>query len=368
MAETKNTTTDALEERYLAASRLVNSIRCLIHNKDVADIYDAAAKIYKALGDYKDSPELYSQCIQKAEQHKALADKELEEEKINVTPNIKDDDEKKGFFHKPLLVIVLLILIVAVAGVVYLKTVSGRYARACFYEKNENYEKSYKMFGNLKDYKDSESKSLACRYAYASECVANGDLENAKKAYRALADYKDSEQKLAETEIQIIKNTDIGGNVLFGEAHWIIVEKQQNKVLLVKSLPVNGFAYNNKSKSVTWENCSLRAYLNNEFFSEIFTDAMAQSIIETDISVPDTDKYNTIGGNPTTDKVFLLNADQFVQYQELLSNYLRDCWLINPGSTQSTAQFVSYGEVMDYGYDVSNTNIYIRPALWLSIE
>ena len=64
----------------------------------------------------------------------------------------------------------------------------------------------------------------------------------------------------------------------------------------------------------------------------------------------------------------MLNGSQAEQYEEILSNYLRDWWLIGPGNSKNTAQYVSYGKVMDYGYIVTDTNIHIRPALWVSIK
>lgn len=70
----------------------------------------------------------------------------------------------------------------------------------------------------------------------------------------------------------------------------------------------------------------------------------------------------------TVDKIFMLNGSQAEQYEEILSNYLRDWWLIGPGNSENTAQYVSYGKVMDYGYIVTDTNIHIRPALWVSIK
>ena len=120
---------------------------------------------------------------------------------------------------------------------------------------------------------------------------------------------------------------------------------------------------------MTWETCSLRKYLNGEFLEETFTKEMRGTILDTDITVSDNDLYGTKGGNSTTDKIFLLNSIQAeMKYNDILANYLRDCWLIDPGSKQNTAMFMSYGKVMEYGYEVTNTNMHIRPALWISIK
>lgn len=357
------------ETNYLQATRLMTAIRCMTRDKDKAHMYRSIAKIYKALGDYKDSAELYAECMKKAEACTTSAaeyeKKTMEAGKPVISDNKKD---KKHIFKKIMHFIGILIIVLAIGSIIYLKTEPGRYARASFYEKTGNYQKSYKMFNNLKTYKDSANRSAECRYKYASESFADKHYETARKAYSVLGDYKDSEQMLSSTEIEIIKNAKIGDNILFGGYHWMVTDKEKNKVLLVKALPIQGFAYNNENKDVTWENCSLRSYLNNEFLEETFNDSMITSILDTKIKVPDNAKYGTTGGDATTDKIFLLNAKQFKKYSDILSNYLRDCWLINPGNTQSTAQFVSYGEIMDDGYNVTNTTIHIRPALWVTVD
>ena len=340
----------------------MKAIRCLTRDKERADIYRVAAKIYKKLGDYKDAPEQYMECSNQAKAYRKLA--EEDEKKRLEAENAKAMEEtskntNKNVFRIVRFVVVLLVVVIAVGGVIYLKSKPGRYARASFYERTENYEKSYKMFGNLKTYRDSESRSNECRYEYAAKCMQDKKYEAARKAYRELEDYKDSKENLVSVELQIIQDTEVGGNIFFGEYHWLIAEKEEDKVLLVKSQPIN---------AVTWENSSLRNYLNGEFLSQTFTDSMMNFILDTEITVPDNEKYGTIGGETTTDKVFLLNAEQFTQYSDILNNYQRVCWLINPGNSQDTAQFVSFGEVMDYGYVVTDTNINIRPALWVSVK
>jgi hypothetical protein len=95
---------------------------------------------------------------------------------------------------------------------------------------------------------------------------------------------------------------------------------------------------------------------------------MQEHILDTDINVSDNVKYGTKGGKNTTDKLFLLNDEQAEEYREILSNYNRDWWIINPGNSQNTAQYVSYGEIMDYGYNVTSSVIHIRPAMWISLE
>lgn len=359
--------TETLEEKYLYAARLKKAIHSLVKDKDKADMYREVSKIYKSLGDYKDSQSQCDICNKKALEHEELA-KKITETVPTVSNTDNDGDGKVSIVRVTLYALCATLVLVAIGGLIYLKTKPGRYARASYYERIGNYQKSYRMFGGLKSYKDSEARSLKSRYEFANKCLKDKNYTTAIKMYRFLEDYKDSEDKLSTAELKLINHSAIGTNVLYGGYHWLIAEKSGSKVLLVKSLPINGFAYNDEDTDITWHDCSLRSYLNGEFLDETFTSEMQKHIVDTNISVSDNKQYNTSGGDSTIDKVFLLSANEFERYQDILSNYMRDCWLIDPGMTQSSAQFISYGQVMERGYSVTNTNIHIRPALWISVK
>lgn len=356
------------EEKYLYAKKLTNAIPCLIRDKEKAEIYESVAKIYEDLGEYKDAKTLCEEAKSKADKYKKLVKEQEEKTRLEKKKSDEEAKEGKGLLRKFILGFIVVLIIVGISGVAYLKTKSGRYARADFYEKAGNYEKSYKMFHNLKEYKDSESRSTQSRYEYAVQCKKNNEYVKAKDALRELDDYKDSKDQLTELELDNINKSEIGTSVLYGEYKWLIVEKEEDKVLLVKSEPINGYAYHNENKKITWADSSLRTYLNTDFIEETFYEKMSDKILDTEITVPDNKKYKTKGGDKTTDKIFLLNAEQAEEYKQILDNFSRDWWLISPGNSQNTAQYVSYGEIMDYGYEVSNTNIYIRPAMWITVK
>lgn len=356
------------EEKYLYAKKLTKAMPCLTRDKEKGEMWDSIANLFDGLGEYEDSKQLCEKAREKAKKHQALA-KEQEKKAQAEKEQVKEDiNQKTGILGKFILVLVVVVIVAGIGGVIYLKTKPGRYARASYYEKHENYEKSYKMFHNLKDYKDSERRSRECRYEYGVQCKENNKYKEAKDTLRELDDYKDSKDQLTELELNNINKSEIGTSVLFGEYKWLIVEKEGDKVLLVKSEPINGYAYNDENKKITWENCSLRAYLNSDFIEETFYEKMSDKIMDTEVIALDNEKYKTKGGKNTTDKVFLLNPKQATEYKDILDNYSRDWWLCSPGNSQNTAQYVSYGEIMDYGYEVSNANIYIRPAMWITTK
>lgn len=358
------------EEKYFDAEKLLKATNCLTRDKERAEMFKNLADRYKELEDFNDSKEKYEECLKKYKYY-------LEQSKIvkEITPKEEDfneniNKENNTALKKIIMGLVIILVVAAAGGVVYLKTKPGRYQRASYYENKGNYEKSYKMFKNLRSYKDSKSRKRDCKYQFALQCWKNKNYEPAIKMFRELveSEYGDSEEKLTELEIEFIKKQKIGTNVIFGNFHWLILENDGDKVLLVKSEPINGFAYNDENKSVTWSECTLRKYLNGSFLDETFGPNMQKKIFDTNITAENNSTYGTKAGKNTTDKIFLLNGRQAEQYENILSNYLRDWWLIGPGNSENTAQYVSYGKVMDYGYVVTDTNIHIRPALWISTK
>lgn len=369
MGENNTNIKNTVEEKYIKAEKLRKAASCLTVSREKANLFQDLAKEYKSFGDYKDSAALYEECVKEQkkyeirgieEEHRRAEQKEKEAVAAEKKPRVK-----RSVWG----IIVLIFAVILVGGVIYFNTESGRYDRASYYEKTKNFVKSYKMFENLKDYKDSKERSTESHYKYAVQCIKDKDYDTAISELRELEDYKDSGKLLSDVEIRKIKASKQGDNVLFGEAHWIILEKNDTEVFLGKSKPVQieDVAYHTISKDITWEKCSLRKYLNEQFADEIFNDAMLEKIKTKEIIVPDNEEFNT-KGSTTWDKLFLMNAEQAEKYSDLLNNYMRDWWLINPGSSQSTAQFVSYGQIMESGYDVSSTNIFIRPAMWISLE
>ncbi len=351
-----------LQSQYNKAKALMDSIDCLTKNSDKAATLKRAAKRFEALGEYSDSPAMAAKCQAEAEKYSKMED--------NLPPAPKNpmDLKKPSKAFTWFLRIAVFLVIVGILGFFYTrKTDHGAYLRSSFYESIGNHEKAYKMFLHLKDYKDSEKRYLQNRYQHACELMEKKKFMDAKNAFREIRDYKDSGAKLTTAEIKLIKKTKKNGDVLFGEAHWIVAEKKKDKVFLIKTKPVNGIAYNTTDDNVTWKTSSIREYLNSTYMNDIFTDEMIQRIIKTKVVVKDNKKFGT-KGSTTKDKLFMLNAGQAYKYGEGLNVFLKDYWLIGPGETQREAQFVSAGQVKEAGYPVNDRYINTRPCFWLSTK
>ena len=177
------------------------------------------------------------------------------------------------------------------------------------------------------------------------------------------------------------KNASVGDYVHFGsyngeKLEWRVLAKEDNKLLLITKDAVAKKAYSSSTKDNTWEKCTLRKWLNNEFYNSVF-DSTEQSRIElTNVSADKNPEYTTDPGNSTQDNVFLLSINEVNKYcnsdSDLKCKYNgSSCiwWLRSPGNYVRTAAYVDgSGWVDDDGRSVYNDYVGIRPALWINLE
>lgn len=86
---------------------------------------------------------------------------------------------------------------------------------------------------------------------------------------------------------------------------WIVLEKANGKSLCISKFLLDCKPYHHAPGKVIWKECSLRHWLNHDFFACAFTKEEQEKIALSEIQNP---KGNTI------DQVFLLNLDEAERY------------------------------------------------------
>lgn len=194
--------------------------------------------------------------------------------------------------------------------------------------------------------------------------------------------------------IKNLPDVKVGDTIEFGEyekdqIEWKVLDVQGNKALLISKYGLDCKAYNDECKAVTWEDCSLRKWLNDDFYNEAFTDEMKNMIIDSEITADKNPVYTTDPGNNTTDKLFLLSIPEAKKYFE--SDEERECkptvyavkngvtvndsnnncwwWLRSPGYGSDGAAYVyRNGAVYVRGSNVDCSYGAVRPALWIDLK
>ena len=174
---------------------------------------------------------------------------------------------------------------------------------------------------------------------------------------------------------------------------WRVLEVSKNKALLITKDAIDCKPYNNERRDITWENCTLRRWLNYEFIYQAFSKEEQNEIILTNISNPKNPKWRrTNGGNNTKDKIFLLSIDEaekYFKYEDRVckvtsyakqqgactrihSRYLGNCywWLRSPGICLfecDAACVLCDGCIYYDGSRVADNDIAVRPALYINL-
>lgn len=172
------------------------------------------------------------------------------------------------------------------------------------------------------------------------------------------------------------------------DIEWLVLEVKDGKALVISKYALDCKQYNTSNMDVTWETCTLRRWLNNDFINASFS-AEEKAIIPTvTVSADKNPEYRTNPGNATQDQVFLLSITEANKY--FSSDSTRQCeptdfavangawedgsgncwwWLRSPGWFQDLAAYVdSVGDVDELGDFVDNDNNAVRPALWIDLN
>ena len=95
---------------------------------------------------------------------------------------------------------------------------------------------------------------------------------------------------------------------------WIVLDRQDNKALLLSKFIIDCKCYNNEHIKVTWETCTLRKWLNKDFYYQAFNSSEQNKILKTNVVSNDYIIFGTRGVSNTNDKVFCLSMDEATYY------------------------------------------------------
>lgn len=163
--------------------------------------------------------------------------------------------------------------------------------------------------------------------------------------------------------------------ITFGNMEWIVLAREGDKALLLSKDCIEERAFHEELKPMTWEACSLRSYLNGQWYDETFTEVEKAKILTTNVNHSD-GICGASGGNDTEDKAFLLSIDEAERYFSTdherityLDGEAKWWWLRSPGGLNICAADVyDDGRVSAYGRRVSSDSVGVRPAIWINLE
>lgn len=325
------------------------------------------------------------------------------------TPTTVTADSTKKTQNKKLIGIIIavvgvtLAVILAIVGIFVIKPIVA-YNSAQELLANGDYDGAYDGFEALGSFKDSPVKLLECNYLNATELYNSGDYQNAYEKFLDARDYSDStemaDKSLFHIQKETIKNASVGQVVEFGVyeqdndtangaeiLEWIVLDSRGDQKLIITKQAIDTRQYDSRDMYLTWSECGLRQWLNNEFIDTAFSPERQSVIMATKNVNYSNYFYGTNGGADTTDSVFLLSTDEAGTYFKTDNSRKAEptayaaakgadteygsCWwlLRTPGIKGVDICGVHKNGEIDYlGCFVYSQTATVRPAMWVNAE
>lgn len=179
-----------------------------------------------------------------------------------------------------------------------------------------------------------------------------------------------------------------GSEVYYGDKLWHVLDPNHDSngteggAFLFSDELQGTKVYNDPYKSITWEGCTLRQYMNgtdNEggagtLLGDSFTVKEQNAINTTTVQNPQNIYYSTSGGNSTDDKLFLLSLAEVQKVSYGFGSMTTRAassgwWLRSPGMNDCNAASVGrVGAVDPVGGGVDTVGISVRPAFNLNLD
>jgi len=337
---------------------------------EVISNYEAAIKLFESISGWKDADEQIIACQKKIEEIKAKAEAErLERERLAEIA--RKEAKKRAKRNKRIAIITTPIVCAIIAFVIIMNVViipNGEYNDAIALMGVGNIVEAYEALIALDGYKDSADKANSIYDKYNAEKLKVAKVGD----YVFFGTYEQD------------NNTSNGKEYIV----WLVLEVKDGKALVISKYALDCKPYNTSDTAVTWESCTLRKWLNNDFINAAFSTDEKAMIPTVTVSADKNPEYSTVTGNETQDQVFLLSINEANKYFN--SNSARQCkptdyavtngayvndyngfcwwWLRSPGYSQNRAAIVYIGGVYDSDTNANNGVIAVRPALWIVLN
>ena len=373
--------------------------------------YDEAFKAFAALGNYGDSAAKAGACRSMMDYQAAMALRQAGqyEEAIEAFTALGDYGDSEAQIAE------------CMEGIM-----ARDYESALALRQTGQYGEAVAALEALGGYSDAEAQIAETRYQWAGSLTASGDYAEAVAVYSLIRGFRDvdsliendahlSEAAAKAREEQLKPYRTAGSYVTYGvypqtasggdstPVEWLVLDVQGEKALLLSRYGLDVQPYHTTLRQITWEECTLRAWLNETFINAAFTPDEQQAILTTAVDNGDGQRYtgwNTVGGNDTEDRIFLLSYAEANQY--LGVQYYRNddrtntrsrvtptayamgkgawtsdknktadgdpagvWWLRSPGALQDEGADVSAEGALAWSSSVDYSCDIVRPALWV---
>lgn len=164
-----------------------------------------------------------------------------------------------------------------------------------------------------------------------------------------------AEEFLDTDEMAAIADAAVGDIVYFGSyeqdndlengtepVEWYVLDKTDGEATLLAVYLLDCQPYHEADENITWENCDLRGWLNDEFYNTAFSKEEQAVIVDAKVVNENNPLFDTKGGHNTTDKVWLLSLGEIEKYFYIDRNVFEDRW--NGNMSREEYTIYCYGQ------------------------
>lgn len=201
------------------------------------------------------------------------------------------------------------------------------------------------------------------------------------------------------TCVPVLRNAQVGEKVFLGRyeqdndlsdgaepIEWIVLAREGGRMLLISKYALDCVPFNAADGLTSWDYCSIRLWLNDEFYDSAFTAPEQTVSLVSHIAADRNALFDTDPGKPTKSRVFLLSTVEADAYFH--SDAERRCeptayakargaktddggcmwWLRTPGyDGTAAARVLQSGDVSLVGQPAQRS-LAVRPAMWVVCE
>ena len=387
-------------EETPASENKESEIKPDLIKENVEDKVDTSAEETPESGSLASEEDVESEKVSAKENRESVSQKKIDRksleqcenkeetsvQNVKSEPDNKKQSQPKKFSGKAVLAVILCILLVGGGAKLY----SDKREQQIVEKKKEALKKQPYTLHNpkIENYSSAESGKKVTwdclwfgSYPQSKITKKDGDI------YTTLKN-TDNWDKNGDATIDSIKyHKTEAGYFKYEPIKWRVLQSENGEAFLLSDVILDKKAYDESYEYITWEESSLRAWLNEKFMNRTFSAEEKEKINITEIVNQDNPAYGTEGGNNTSDKIFLLSSAEVDEKEDgkkygFLNDETRKCkansfsemeiafwWLRSPGYNSSSATEVfGYGRINRDGNNVYDNIAGVRPALHLNLS
>ena len=157
---------------------------------------------------------------------------------------------------------------------------------------------------------------------------------------------------------------------------WIVLSEDDGNMLLLSKFALTHMPYNDVLELSTWDMCSLRKWLNNDFYFKCFNKEEQSFMVKHLVNADTVSEHELNPGDDVEDYVHILSFKEYLDYFSSIGRNLtwkckllpdmrlRQCWVRNYGADRFRAGFIGRsGTLHEGGSAVNSPRNAVRPVI-----